>query len=342
MTTAAADTEVQPLLEVDNASKTFDIKLGLKRAQVYAVDGVSISVQPSSTLGIVGESGCGKSTLARLILGLYPADRGEIWFAGQSLPRRGKRPRAVVEQMQMVFQDPYSALNPRASIGQSIAFPLQVQGMDKSEIRDRVAQVLQDVGLHGNYATHYPHQLSGGQRQRVNIARALATAPRLVVLDEAVSALDKSIQAQILNLLEDLQRAYQLTYIFISHDLNVVEYMSNRVAVMYLGQVVETCAADELYQRPLHPYSQGLLASIPTLDGASAQPGQVTGEMPSPLNPPSGCRFRTRCPFATDTCATHVPVLAEAEPGHLVACHLYPSSQPTATSTTTPTTTQGE
>jgi peptide/nickel transport system ATP-binding protein len=331
MTTSAAETEVRPLLEVDNLSKTFDIKLGLKRTNVHAVDGVSISVQPSSTLGIVGESGCGKSTLARLMLGLYPADHGEIRFAGQPLPRKGKRPRAVVEQMQMVFQDPYSALNPRASIGQSIAFPLRVQGMDNAEIRDRVAQVLQDVGLHGNYATHYPHQLSGGQRQRVNIARALAMQPRLVVLDEAVSALDKSIQAQILNLLEDLQRAYQLTYIFISHDLNVVEYMSNHVAVMYLGQVVETCAADALYQRPLHPYSQGLLASIPTLEGASPQQTRVTGEMPSPLDPPSGCRFRTRCPFATEICATHTPVLAEAESGHLVACHLYPSSQSTIT-----------
>jgi peptide/nickel transport system ATP-binding protein len=331
MTTAAADTEVQPLLEVDNLSKTFGIKLGLKRANVYAVDGVSISVQPSSTLGIVGESGCGKSTLARLMLGLYPADHGDIRFAGQPLPRKGKRPRAIVEQMQMVFQDPYSALNPRASIGQSIAFPLQVQGMERVEIRDRIAKVLEDVGLHGNYATHYPHQLSGGQRQRVNIARALAMQPKLVVLDEAVSALDKSIQAQILNLLEDLQRSYQLTYIFISHDLNVVEYMSDHVAVMYLGQVVETCAADALYQRPLHPYSQGLLTSIPTLDGASRQQAQISGEMPSPLDPPSGCRFRTRCPFATQTCTTHAPVLAEAEPGHLVACHLYPNSQPATT-----------
>ena len=331
MTTAIAETEVQPLLEVDNLSKTFGIKLGLKRANVYAVDSVSISVQTSTTLGIVGESGCGKSTLARLMLGLYPADHGNIRFAGQSLPRKGKRPRAVVEQMQMVFQDPYSALNPRASIGQSIAFPLQVQGMDRAEIRDRVAKVLEDVGLHGNYATHYPHQLSGGQRQRVNIARALAMQPKLVVLDEAVSALDKSIQAQILNLLQDLQQSYQLTYIFISHDLNVVEYMSDQVAVMYLGQVVETCAADALYQRPLHPYSQGLLTSIPTLDGASAQQARITGEMPSPLDPPSGCRFRTRCPFATEICATHAPVLAEAEPAHLVACHLYPNSQPATT-----------
>src|SRR4030088_2837768 len=328
MTTAIAETEVQPLLEVDNLSKTFGIKLGLKRANVYAVDSVSISVQPSTTLGIVGESGCGKSTLARLMLGVYPADHGNIRFAGQSLPRKGRRPRAVVEQMQMVFQDPYSALNPRASIGQSIAFPLQVQGMDRAEIRDRVAKVLEDVGLHGNYATHYPHQLSGGQRQRVNIARALAMQPKLVVLDEAVSALDKSIQAQILNLLQDLKQSYHLTYIFISHDLNVVEYMSDQVAVMYLGQVVETCAADALYQRPLHPYSQGLLTSIPTLDGASAQQARITGEMPSPLDPPSGCRFRTRCPFATEICATQTPVLADAEPGHQVACHLYPSSQP--------------
>jgi oligopeptide/dipeptide ABC transporter ATP-binding protein len=237
--------------------------------------------------------------------------------------------------MQMVFQDSYSALNPRATIGQSIAFPLQVQGVGKAETRDRVAKVLEDVGLHSNYSTHYPHQLSGGQRQRVNIARALAIRPKLIVLDEAVSALDKSIQAQILNLLQDLQQAYKLTYIFISHDLNVVEYMSDHVAVMYLGQLVETCAADALYESPLHPYTQALLASIPAAEGAKpAQQDLMDGEKPSPLAPPSGCRFRTLCPFATEICATHTPALGEAEPGHMVACHLFPTSQPTATPTT--------
>ncbi|MCI2415902.1 ABC transporter ATP-binding protein [Saccharopolyspora sp. K220] len=330
--TAAQHTAAQPLLQVDQVSKTFGVRRGLKRATVHAVDEVSLVVRPSSTLGIVGESGCGKSTLARLVLGLYPVDAGDIRFAGKLLPRTGKRPRAVVEQMQMVFQDPYSALNPRASVGGSIAFPLEVQGVGNAEVRERVAQALEDVGLHGNYATYYPHQLSGGQRQRVNIARALAMRPKLIVLDESVSALDKSIQAQILNLLQDLQESYQLTYIFISHDLNVVEYMSDHVAVMYLGQVVETCGAEALYHQPLHPYTQVLLASSPSLEVTerTTAPEPTSGEMPSPLDPPSGCRFRTRCPFAMPTCATTTPVLAEAAPGHLVACHLYPSSQPAA------------
>jgi peptide/nickel transport system ATP-binding protein len=316
-------TDLPALLEVDDVTKTFGARFG--RARVSAVDSVSLSVRTGATLGIVGESGCGKSTLARLIVGLYPADSGELRFDGTPLPRKGKRPRTVVEQMQMVFQDPYSALNPRSSVGASIAFPLQVQGISAGEINNRVASVLEDVGLHANYATHYPHQLSGGQRQRVNIARALALRPRLIVLDEAVSALDKSIQAQILNLLLDLQEKYGFSYIFISHDLNVVEYASNDVAVMYLGKIVETCAADTLYRRPLHPYTQGLLASIPALDGAPDEQAEISGEMPSPLNPPSGCRYRTRCPFATETCASRTPPLAEAEPGHLVACHLYPS-----------------
>lgn len=318
----ATTADLPALLEVEDVTKTFGSRFG--RARVSAVDKVSLSVRTGATLGIVGESGCGKSTLARLIVGLYPVDDGEFRFDGDPLPRKGKRPRAVTEQMQMVFQDPYSALNPRASVGASIAFPLQVQGHSQEEINSRVTSVLEDVGLHANYATHYPHQLSGGQRQRVNIARALALRPRLIVLDEAVSALDKSIQAQILNLLLDLQEKYGFSYIFISHDLNVVEYASNDVAVMYLGKIVENTSADLLYRRPLHPYTQGLLASIPSLDGAATEEARITGEMPSPLNPPSGCRYRTRCPFATETCATQVPPLAEAEPGHLVACHLYP------------------
>lgn len=315
-------TDPPALLEVDNVTKTFRARFG--RARVSAVDKVSLSVRSGATLGIVGESGCGKSTLARLIVGLYPADEGQLRFDGTPLPRTGRRPRTVAAQMQMVFQDPYSALNPRSSIRASIAFPLEVQGISKEEINDRVSKVLDDVGLHANYATYYPHQLSGGQRQRVNIARALALQPRLIVLDEAVSALDKSIQAQILNLLLDLQQEYGFSYVFISHDLNVVEYASGDVAVMYLGKIVESCAADMLYRQPLHPYTQGLLASVPSLDGAATEQVAISGEMPSPLHPPSGCRYRTRCPFATERCATQTPVLAEAEPGHLVACHLYP------------------
>jgi oligopeptide/dipeptide ABC transporter ATP-binding protein len=323
--TTPALTDAPVLLEMDGIVKTFDVKLGLKTAKVSAVDGVNLVVRAGSTIGIVGESGCGKSTLARVVVGLHPADDGKISFEGVELPRKGKRPKHVVENMQMVFQDPYSALNPRASIGESIAFPLRVQGMGKHEINERVARVLEDVGLHANYASHYPHELSGGQRQRVNIARALAVQPKLIVLDEAVSALDKSIQAQILNLLQDLQQRYHLTYMFISHDLNVVEYVSDTVAVMYLGQVVEHCSSVDLYSRPLHPYTQVLLASIPKLDPTerSAEQDAIEGEMPSPLDPPSGCRFRTRCPFAMHVCGEQTPPLAEVDPGHYVACHLY-------------------
>ncbi|MEQ4204350.1 ABC transporter ATP-binding protein [Actinopolymorpha sp. B17G11] len=329
MTTTDIGTDAGALLEVERLAKAFSVKLGLRQAKVSAVEGVSLVVPEGSTLGIVGESGCGKSTLARVILGLYAADDGQIRFDGTPLPARKRRPRKVVEQMQMVFQDPYSALNPRASIGESIAFPLRVQGIGKDEIRTRVSKVLEDVGLHANYAGYYPHQLSGGQRQRVNIARALALQPRLIVLDEAVSALDKSIQAQILNLLKDLQETYHLTYVFISHDLNVVEYMSDQVAVMYLGHVVESCSAEALYREPLHPYSQALLASIPSLDPTKRKLEEpvISGEMPSPLNPPSGCRFRTRCPYVMDICSEQPPALTEADHAHLVSCHLHTSTQ---------------
>jgi oligopeptide/dipeptide ABC transporter ATP-binding protein len=305
----------------------------MRRAQVSAVDNVSFDVRAGSTMGVVGESGCGKSTLARLIVGLHAADEGQVRFDGVPLSAKlGRRPRQVVEQMQMVFQDPYSALNPRASIGESIGFPLQAQGVARTEVRMRVAKVLEDVGLSRNHVNHYPHQLSGGQRQRVNIARALILRPKLIVLDEAVSALDKSIQAQILNLLEDLQEEYELTYIFISHDLNVVQYMSDHVTVMYLGQVVESCDAKTLYQNPQHPYTKMLLESVPTLDldarGTEPDSAEVTGELPSPLDPPSGCRFRTRCPFAMDVCADKTPNPMVTQPGHLVACHLYTGEFP--------------
>jgi peptide/nickel transport system ATP-binding protein len=323
----------RPLLEVQAVSKRFPIKLGLFRTgHVSAVDSVSFAVFGGSTLGIVGESGCGKSTTARLILGLAAVDSGDVLFEGESIlylshagtPSISGRRVRLRRQMQMVFQDPYSSLNPRASIGEIIAFPMRVQGYQRSEIRERTAMLLERVGLHANHASFYPHQLSGGQRQRVNIARALSVEPKLVICDEAVSALDKSVQAQVLNLLKDLQQQFGLAYLFISHDLNVVEYMSDHVAVMYLGQIVECCSSGDLYNEPLHPYTRALLSAIPSMDpDRRLEPGAAEGEIPSPLNPPSGCRFRTRCPYAMEVCAEVRPPLAEAKPGHLVACHLY-------------------
>ncbi|MFV0534305.1 MAG: ABC transporter ATP-binding protein [Cumulibacter sp.] len=314
-----------PLLELLSVSKQFDVSHNGKKAKLSAVNNVSFTVKRGSTLGIVGESGCGKSTLARVITGLHPPTDGEMVFANRQIKsRRGKE---MAKAMQMVFQDPHSALNPRSTIGESIGFPLSVQGMSRGEIAQRVAQVIADVGLPAAYASHYPHQLSGGQRQRVNIARALVVQPQLVVLDEAVSALDKSIQAQVLNLLSELQEQYGLTYVFISHDLNVVEYISDEVVVMYLGQVVEQSPAEELYRRPLHPYSQVLLSAIPNLDPTRSRRdesvNELDGEIPSPIDPPSGCRFRTRCPFAQDVCAAEKPERVEVEPNHFVACHIY-------------------
>jgi peptide/nickel transport system ATP-binding protein len=333
MTSAIAGTDPLPLLEVRGISKSFSVKLGVfKTGRVSAVDDVSFAVFAGTTLGIVGESGCGKSTTARLILGLTEVDRGEVLFEGQSIlylsragtPSISGRRVRLRRHLQMVFQDPYSSLNPRASIGDIIGFPMRVQGYQRDAIRERTAMLLERVGLHPTHASFYPHQLSGGQRQRVNIARALSVEPKLVICDEAVSALDKSVQAQVLNLLKDLQQQFGLTYIFISHDLNVVEYMSDRVAVMYLGQVVEACASDDLYQRPLHPYTKALLAAIPSVDpDRRLEPDSFEGEIPSPLDPPSGCRFRTRCPFVMDICAEERPAMVEAEPQHLVACHLY-------------------
>ncbi|MER3420330.1 MAG: oligopeptide ABC transporter ATP-binding protein OppF [Chloroflexota bacterium] len=315
-----------PLLEVRNLSKQFPIRLRSgKKGFVSAVDRVSFAVAPGTTMGIVGESGCGKSTLARLIVGLFQADTGEIEFERRQVDWSNRLARKHFRRhMQMIFQDPYSSLNPRNSVGEIIAFPMQVHGWPKAEIRERTAALLEQVGLHRNHASYYPHQLSGGQRQRVNIARALALHPKLVICDEAVSALDKSVQAQVLNLLKDLQQEHKLTYLFISHDLNVVEYMSDHVAVMYLGHIVEVAGADQLYRRPLHPYTQALLASIPKLDPDERLDGPLlAGELPSPFNPPSGCRFRTRCPQAMDICAVVRPAPREVEPSHHVACHLY-------------------
>jgi oligopeptide/dipeptide ABC transporter ATP-binding protein len=314
-----------PLLSVKGLTKRFPVKVGWRAsAFVSAVDDVSFDVAPGESLGIVGESGCGKSTTARLVLGLIEPDAGDVIFEDQDVRRlAGKDRKAFRRHMQMVFQDPFAALNPRMSIGENIGFPLMVHGVGPDDRRQRTAELLEQVGLHRHHASYFPHQLSGGQLQRVNIARALALSPRLVVCDEPVSALDKSIQAQVLNLLQDLQEQLGLTYVFISHDLNVVEYVSDWVLVMYLGQVVEFCRSDELYQQPLHPYTQVLLASIPVIDPAERRPAKpLSGEIPSPLNPPSGCRFRTRCPFAMEICATERPALRHPTPNHAVACHL--------------------
>lgn len=315
------------LLEVNDLTKSFPVHVGIRRkAYLSAVDGVSIKVEAGTTMGIVGESGCGKSTLARLILGLVDADSGEVRLEDQPVDwNRTSDRKQLRRNMQMVFQNPYSSLNPRSSIGEIIGFPMRAHRVPSKEIKERTASLLEQVGLHANHASYYPHQLSGGQRQRVNIARALALHPKLVICDEAVAALDKSVQAQVLNLLLDLQQSHGLTYLFISHDLNVVEYMSDHVAVMYLGQVVETAAADQLYKRPLHPYTQALLASSPRLDPDTRPDDDslLEGELPSPLNPPTGCRFRTRCPHAMSICAEVRPAMQELDTGHQVACHLY-------------------
>jgi len=321
------------LLSVHGLRKRFPVRTGLySKAYVSAVDNVSFTVEAGTTLGIVGESGCGKSTTARLILGLTESDAGTVAFEGVDVQTlTGPRRKTLRRNMQMVFQDPYSALNPRMSIGESIAFPLRVHGYLKSEQRERTGRLLDQVGLHPNHASYYPHQMSGGQRQRVNIARALALEPRLVIADEAVSALDKSVQAQVLNLLTDLQERLQLTYIFISHDLNVVQYVSDRVLVMYLGQVVEQCTPEGLYAEPLHPYTKALLASIPDVNPDQPLAAQLEGEIPSSLSPPSGCRFRTRCAAVMPICAAERPQMIQERPGHFVACHLYGPSAPAGT-----------
>jgi oligopeptide/dipeptide ABC transporter ATP-binding protein len=330
----------ETLMEVRDLCKAFPVSMGFrKKAHISALDGVSMRVQAGTTMGVVGESGCGKSTLARLILGLMAADAGEVLFASRPIRsagsklNRGVDRMTVTRDMQMVFQDPYSSLNPRSAAGDTIAFPMKVHGYRRDEIHERTATLLAQVGLHRNHASYYPHQLSGGQRQRVNIARALALKPRFVVCDEAVSALDKSVQAQVLNLLKDLQAEYGLTFLFISHDLNVVEYMSDTVSVMYLGHLVESCPAEDLYRTPLHPYTQVLMRSIPKLeDEPAATSALLDGDIPSALNPPSGCRFRTRCPVAMPVCAELRPAVREAEPDHFVACHLYQENSRAAAS----------
>ena len=319
----------QPLLVVRGLKKHFPGKRHLfnsKREMVQAVDGVSFSLAKGATLGVVGESGCGKSTTARLLLHLIEPDAGEIILDGDGIGEsQGISVRDARLQMQMVFQDSYSSLNPRATIADIIAFgPRAAKHLRSYLARERAERLLDQVGLRPSlFARRYPHELSGGQRQRVNIARALALEPRLLILDEAVSALDKSVEAQILNLLADLRRELSLTYIFISHDLNVVRHVSDRVVVMYLGRIVEAGAATTIFTRPRHPYTQALLRAMPSMDPdrrSTAPP--LTGDPPNPINPPSGCRFRTRCAFAEPVCAEASPALDPIEDDHEVACHM--------------------
>ncbi len=320
----------QPLLALRGLTKHFPIKGGLfgtTVATVRAVDGVSFDVLKGETLGIVGESGCGKSTTARLLVQLLGLDAGTMVFDGEAVgePRAsGLALRDYRRQVQMVFQDSYASLNPRLPIEDSIAFAPKVHGLSESEANERARELLAAVGLApAQFARRYPHELSGGQRQRVNIARALALQPRLVILDEPVSALDKSVEAQVLNLLVDLKQKFNLTFVFISHDLNVVQFISDRVLVMYLGEVVEIGPVDAIYDRPAHPYTRALLASRPSMDPAFRRTvPPLVGDPPNPVNPPSGCRFRTRCGFAEDVCAAKKPVAADLGDGHLAACHM--------------------
>lgn len=315
----------QPLLSVRGLTKHFPLKkdvLGRGGGVVRAVDGIDFDVLKGETLGVVGESGCGKSTTARLLMQLIAPDRGEIVFDGQTVGGAALPLKHFRRQTQMVFQDSYASLNPRLTMEDSIAFAPQVHGVPRREAVERARDLLARVGLEPRrFAERYPHELSGGQRQRVNIARALALQSRLIILDEAVSALDKSVEAQVLNLLLDLKDEFGLTYVFISHDLNVVRYMSDRVMVMYLGQVVEIGDSETLFDHPAHPYTQALLSSIPSMDpDHRTETPPLAGDPPNPINPPSGCRFHTRCASAEPMCSQRMPSLAPAAHGQIVSC----------------------
>jgi len=327
---APAQEEGKVLLEVKDLKMHFPVTSGLifqrAVAQIKAVDGISFTVNEGETLGLVGESGCGKTTTGRCILQLYEPTEGEIVFQGQELTELNTRSmRAMRRQMQVIFQDPFSSLNPRMTAGNIIGEPLIVHRLvdNKVEYKERVAELLNNVGLNPYMADRFPHEFSGGQRQRIGVARALSVDPKFIVCDEPVSALDVSIQAQIINLLEDLQDQFNLTYLFIAHDLSVVRHISDRVAVMYLGKMVEIADRNDIYVNPLHPYTQALLSAVPIPDpviDAQRERILLTGEVPSPLNPPSGCVFHPRCPMATDECSQVTPELREVETGHWAAC----------------------
>jgi len=315
------------LLEVTNLKKHFPIKGGILRrtvATVKAVDGVSFSVKHGETLGLVGESGCGKTTTGRTVLRLEQATAGEVLFEGKDVLKAGGRQmKALRRDMQIVFQDPYASLDPRLTVGESIAEGLVIHGIGTvNERRERVREVLGRVGLHANQMTRFPHEFSGGQRQRIGIARALIMEPKLIVCDEPVSALDVSIQSQVLNLLKNLQREFGLTYLFIAHNLAVVEHISDRVGVMYLGKLVELSSRDDLFREPLHPYTKALISAIPNPDPTQRRERIVLqGDVPSPINPPKGCRFHPRCWIAREICREEEPALEEKKKGHFAACH---------------------
>jgi oligopeptide transport system ATP-binding protein len=325
----------QPLLDVRNLVMHFPLTQGIifqkKVGAVQAVDGVSLAVNRGETLGLVGESGCGKSTTGRAILQLYKPTAGEVFFDGQDLTKLdGGNMRKMRRHLQMIFQDPYASLNPRMTVGSIVSEPMQIHNLvPKNQRNQRVQELLQTVGLNPYFANRYPHEFSGGQRQRIGIARALAANPDFIVCDEPVSALDVSIQAQIVNLLEDLQNEFGLTYLFIAHDLSVVRHISDRVAVMNLGKIVELADRNALYEDPLHPYTKALLSAVPIPDPVIERKREriiLTGDVPSPINPPSGCHFHTRCPYVMDVCKQIDPILADQGEGHFVACHLYPGS----------------
>ena len=321
MENSAVKTEKSELLSVRNLVKHFPIESS--DDVVKAVDGVSFDIKSGETLGLVGESGCGKSTVGRCLLRLHEPTSGEVFFEGKNIVGLPNREMQLLRrEMQIIFQDPYASLNPRLSILSIVSEPLKIHGIgSKSEREAKTADLLKKVGLDPNYMRRYPHEFSGGQRQRIGIARALALNPKLIICDEPVSALDVSVQAQVVNLLQDLQAEFGLTYLFISHGLAVVEHISNRVAVMYLGKIVEIAEGRELYDNPLHPYTKALLSAIPVPDPKKKRERIVLkGDVPTPINPPSGCRFRTRCPFAVEDCAKVIPELREIQPNHFAAC----------------------
>ena len=319
----------EPLLQVMDLVKHFPVKGGLfarEVERVHAVDGVSFDLGAGETLGLVGESGCGKSTAGRCILRLIEPTAGEIWFDGRNVTSIDRHAlRRLCRDMQIIFQDPYASLNPRMTAGAIIGEALAIHQLARPgrEFEDRVVQLLETVGLHAEHLRRYPHEFSGGQRQRIGIARALAVSPRLIVCDEPVSALDVSIQAQVINLLEDLQEQFHLSYLFIAHDLSVVEHVSDRVAVMYLGRIVEIAPARELYTAPRHPYTEALLSAVPISDPTvKRQRIVLQGDVPNPIRPPSGCHFHPRCPHAMERCRREAPHLKAVATGHLAACHL--------------------
>ena len=318
-----------PLIEVKSLKKYFPIRKGVLQrevARVHAVDDVSFAVNEGETIGLVGESGCGKSTLGRCIVRLLEPTEGDVVFQGRSIGKLGARSlRPLRRQMQMVFQDPYASLNPRKRVGTIVSDPLRIHRIgDRQERKKQVEELLEAVGLSPEHYNRFPHEFSGGQRQRIGVARALALRPKLVVADEPVSALDVSIQAQMINLLEELQDEFRLTYVFIAHDLGVVRHVSDRIAVMYLGRIMELSPAEELYERPIMPYTEALLSAVPIPDpDLSDQRERIVleGDVPSPINPPSGCRFHPRCRYATEICSQVDPPLADYGNGHLAACH---------------------